>query len=109
MPKENEFSKPKETPEEISPAKPVQSKEEIELIARLKEKLSAFLEKKGIREYIAWWGKCLEIIKKKYPDSEASKYRLWHVLSGGSGYEDSPEFDFPDECSIQKMIEKLEI
>ena len=36
-----------------------------------------------------------------------TRYKLWHILNGGSGYKDEPFFDFPGECSIQKMIEKL--
>ncbi|OGI65181.1 hypothetical protein A3A95_04005 [Candidatus Nomurabacteria bacterium RIFCSPLOWO2_01_FULL_39_18] len=68
-----------------------------------------FQEKIGVTEFQKWKERCLDIINQSYPNPlERQKYRLWHALIGGTtGYGDVPNFDFPGECSIQQMIEKL--
>jgi len=67
-----------------------------------------FSEVNGIEKYLDWKDECNRIINKTYPHAtDLERYQLWHVLNGGSGYENEPYFDFSGECSVQKMIEKL--
>ncbi len=101
MSKQDEFPK-------VGNKDSVQSLEEKELIRRLKARMRSFLDTHGIDQYQKWREGCVDAINEAYPDvRERHKYRLYRAFVGGTGYYDLPEFDFPGEYSLQKMIEKL--
>ena len=100
------------TPDEFPKAGDSVKAQEAEkkLIAGLKQKMGDLLDKRGIREYQRWHERCIEVIQRTYPDPrERHKYRLYHAFIGSTGYHGLPNFDFPGECSIQRMIEELEV
>ncbi len=80
---------------------------EKELIAELKTKMRKYLSSVDHREFDKWQQECLKIVNESFSPVERQKYRLWYAFVGGTGYGDAPYFDFPGECSLQKMIEKL--
>ena len=87
------------------------------LIKKNRERYSTMFEKKmfsfynrvGGNKYKEWKKNCIDKISVIYPSPlERSKVRLYHVLISGSiDYDASLNFDFPGDCSIQKMIEEL--
>ncbi len=94
----------------MNPEKPKdpERQREGELIATIEAKFLFCINKCGARKFQTWKESCIEMISRTYPDpKERPKYRLYHVLIGGGGYQEAPYFDFPEGCSIIKMIEDL--